>query len=68
MFDAYQDKYKVDNTAMAERSLLYFEDAKDLKNRDNQVVVLNEIKWNDIELSLTTAYQQFRNERGWNKA
>jgi predicted nucleotidyltransferase component of viral defense system len=67
MLQAYKDKYKVDNTAMAERSLLYFEDAHDMKNRDNQVVVLNDVKWNDVELRLTQAYQQFRNARGRNK-
>lgn len=66
MLDAYQEKYKMDNTAMAERSLLYFEDAHDLKNRDNQVIVLNGVSWQDVTKRLKDAYQQFRRDKGRN--
>lgn len=67
MLDAYQEKYGMDNTAMAERSLLYFEDAHDMKNRDNQVVILNGASWQDVVKRLKSAYQQFRNDKGRNK-
>lgn len=70
MLEAYQEKYKMDNTAMAERSLLYFEDAHDMKNMDNQVIILNGTKWSEVKRSVSDAYQQFRNNRdnpfsGW---
>ena len=64
MLGAYQEKYKMDNTAMAERSLLYFEDAHDMKNRDNQVVILNEVSWQDVTKRLKDAYQEFRKDKG----
>lgn len=63
MLRAYQTKYQIDNTAMAERSLLYFEDARDTKNRDNQVLSVHDIKWNTVELSISNAYAQFRKDR-----
>lgn len=66
MLGAYQEKYKMDNTAMAERSLLYFEDAHDMKNRDNQVIILNGTKWSEVRQSVSDAYQQFRNNRDRN--
>ena len=67
MLDAYQEKYQMDNTAMAERSLLYFEDAHDLKNRDNQVIILNGTQWLQVTEGIRSAYQQLRNERGRSK-
>jgi len=66
MLGAYKEKYKMDNTAMAERSLLYFDDAQDMSNRDNQVVILNGANWNDVKQHITDAYQQLRNQRGKN--
>jgi predicted nucleotidyltransferase component of viral defense system len=66
MLGAYQEKYKMDNTAMAERSLLYFEDAHDMKNKNNQVTILNGTKWNEVKQSVSDAYQQFRNNRDRN--
>ena len=57
----------MDNTAMAERSLLYFDDAQDMSNRDNQVVILNGANWNDVKQHITDSYQQFRNQRGKNR-
>ncbi len=63
MLGAYQKKYQIDNTAMAERSLLYFEDAHDLRNRDNQVIILNGVKWQDVIKRLSAAYQHFRNNK-----
>ncbi|MCG2462662.1 nucleotidyl transferase AbiEii/AbiGii toxin family protein [Flavobacteriaceae bacterium F89] len=66
MLDAYQEKYQMDNTAMAERSLLYFEDAHDLKNRDNQVIILNGTQWAEVIERIRSAYQQLRNKRGRN--
>jgi len=66
MLGAYQEKYKMDNTAMAERSLLYFKDAHDKNNRDNQVVILNGTKWNEVEKRLKDAYQQLRKDKGRN--
>jgi len=67
MLKAYKEKYKMDNTAMAERSLLYFDDAQDMSNRDNQVVILNGANWNDVKHHITHSYQQFRNQRGKNR-
>jgi len=64
MLEAYRNKYQMDNTAMAERSLLYFEDAHDMKNRDNQVVILNGTKWNEVQKHLKDAYQKLRKEKG----
>ncbi len=66
MLNAYQEKYQIDNTAMAERSLLYFEDAHDISNRDNQVIILNGVKWQDVIKKIRDAYQQFRNDKGKN--
>ena len=68
MLDAYQEKYGMDNTAMAERSLLYFEDAHDMKNRNStNSVILNGASWQDVVKRLKSAYQQFRNDKGRNK-
>lgn len=67
MLGAYKEKYKMDNTAMAERSLLYFDDAHDKSNSDNQVVILNGADWNEVKRHITDAYQQLRNERGRNR-
>ena len=67
MLGAYKEKYKMDNTAMAERSLLYFDDAHDIGNRDNQVVILNGANWKEVKQHITDAYQQLRNERGRNR-
>ena len=67
MFSAYKEKYRMDNTAMAERSLMYFEDAHDMHNRDNKVVILNGTIWEEVKRDIANAYQQMRNERGKNK-
>lgn len=67
MLAAYKVKYQMDNTAMAERSFLYFEDAHDKNNRDNQVIILNGARWNEVKKRLMDAYRQLRNERGRNR-
>jgi len=67
MLEAYQEKYQMDNTAMAERSLLYFEDAHDMKNRNNQVIILNGTEWSEVKKHMKDTYQEFRNDKGQNR-
>lgn len=67
MLEAYQEKYQMDNTAMAERSLLYFEDAHNKKDRNNQVIILNGTSWSEVKMRMKDAYQKFRKDRGQNR-
>ncbi|SDF12485.1 Nucleotidyl transferase AbiEii toxin, Type IV TA system [Pricia antarctica] len=67
MLGAYQEKYQMDNTAMAERSLLYFEDAHNMNNRDNHVIILNGTSWSEVKMRMKDAYQELRNDRGENR-
>lgn len=64
MLEAYKKKYQMDNAAMAERSLLYFEDAHDMNNRNNQVIILNGTEWSEVKKRVKDAYQEFRKDKG----
>lgn len=58
IFDNYQRKYNIDNLEMAKRSLIYFEDANNEKERNNKVISLINESWENIKDDIERKYNE----------
>ena len=58
IIDNYQRKYNIDNLEMAKRSLIYFEDANNEKERNNKVISLINESWENIKDDIERKYNE----------
>lgn len=58
IIDDYQRKYNIDNLEMAKRSLIYFEDANNEKERNNKVISLINESWENIKDDIERKYNE----------
>lgn len=58
IFDNYQRKYNIDNLEMAKRSLIYFEDANNEKERNNKVISPINESWENIKDDIERKYNE----------
>lgn len=63
MLLAYQTKFKVDNLAYAEKSLVYFSDANNTKMTNNQVISLEKKSWKQIQATIIKAVKEYKNKK-----
>jgi|GEM_PF-122450 len=58
IIDSYKQKYKIDNVEMALRSLIYFSDAEDNKERNNKIISLCNEDWEEVKDVIEEKYNQ----------
>ena len=58
IIDDYQRKYNIYNLEMAKRSLIYFEDANNEKERNNKVISLINESWENIKDDIERKYNE----------
>ena len=58
IIDSYKEKYKIDNVEMALRSLIYFSDAEDNKERNNKIISLCNEDWEKVKDVIEEKYNE----------
>lgn len=57
MLESFKTKYLQEDTNIAERSLIYFDSAEDLKDKNNSVLSLNNESWENVKKNIIQAHK-----------
>ncbi len=63
IFMAYQSMFKIDNLLMAEKSLIYFNDADNSVLTNNKVVSLENKTWNQVKNNISLCFNNYNSKR-----
>lgn len=63
IFNAYQLKFKIDNLLMAEKSLIYFNDAENLNLINNNIISLENKPWSQVKKLISLSFKKYEKNK-----